>query len=91
MIKQQIKGNSQKRLWDEMVQKAKSRTIKGGKWEKKIYKQQCKGDIVQDVIKIRLHMHDLKNNYKKEEEQLLCPICEIEEDARAYVLKCGRD
>ena len=36
-------------------------------------------------------MHDLKNNYNKEEEQLLCPICEIEEDARAYVLKCGRD
>ena len=36
-------------------------------------------------------MHDLKNNYNKEEEQLLCPICEIEEDARAYVLKSGRD
>ena len=74
-----------------MVQKTKSRTITDDKSQKKIYKQQCKGDIVQDIIKIRLHMQDLRNSYKKEEEQLLCPLCETEEDGTANVLKCGWD
>ena len=36
MIKQKIKGNIQKRLWDEIGQK-KSRAIKDGKWEREKY------------------------------------------------------
>ena len=52
---------------------------------KEIYIEQCKGDIVKDIIKIRLHMWDLKKNYKKEEEQPLCPLCEIEEDTTEHV------
>ena len=74
-----------------MGQKTKTRTIKDDKWERKKYIEQCKGDIVKDIIKIRLHMWDLKKNYKKEEEQPLCPLCEIEEDTTENVLRCGRD
>ena len=36
-------------------------------------------------------MWDLKKNYKSEEEQSLCPLCEIEEDTTEHVLRCGRD
>ena len=74
-----------------MRQKTKTRTIKDDKWERKKYIEQCKGDIVKDIIKIRLHMWDLKKNYKKEEEQPLCPLCEIEEDTTEHVLRYGRD
>ena len=35
LIKQKIKGNIQKRLWDEIGQKTKSKTIKDGEWERK--------------------------------------------------------
>ena len=36
-------------------------------------------------------MWDLKKNYKKEGEQLLYPLYEIEEDTEEHVLRCGRD
>ena len=74
-----------------MGQKIKARTIKDDKWERKEYTEQCKGDVVKDIIKIRLYMWDLKKNYKKEEEQPLCPLCKIEEDTTEHVLRCGRD
>ena len=36
-------------------------------------------------------MWDLKKNYKKEEEQTLCLLCEIEEDTTEHALRCGRN
>ena len=74
-----------------MRQKTKSRTIKDDKWERKKYIEQSKGVIVKDVIKIRLHMWDLKKNYKKEEEEVLCPLCEADGDTTEHELKYGRD
>ena len=82
-------GKDTKRLWDEMGQKTKSRTIKNDKLKSKICIEQCKGDIV----KTRLCMCDLKKNYhnEKEEKQPLCPSCEIEDDTTEHVLKCRRN
>lgn len=58
-----------------MGDKAKSRTIEDDKWEREKYIEQCKENTVNDIIKTRLHMLDLKNNYMEEEEQLLSPSC----------------
>lgn len=71
-----------------MGQKTKSRTNKDDKWERKKYIEQCKGDIVKDIIKMRLYMWDLKRNSKKEEELPLCSLCGIEQDTTEHVLKC---
>ena len=76
---------------EEIDQAEDQGKIKDDKWESKRYIEQCKGDTVKDIIKIRLHMQDLKNNYKKEEEQPLCPLCEIEKDTTEHALRCGRD
>ena len=89
-------GKDTKRLWDEMGQKTKSRTIKNDKLESKICIKQCKARrcvIVKDIIKIRVCMCDLKKNYhnKKEEKQPLCPSCEVEDDTTEHVLKCRRN
>ena len=70
-------GKYTKRLWDDMGQKAKTKTIKD---------INGKGKDTQNSAK-----EILKKNYKKEEEQPLCPLCEIEEDKTEHVLRYGRD
>ena len=59
-IEQKVKGRIQIRLCKEMRNKTKRRSIKGDKWERKVIKD------IKDTIKIRLHMWDLKMNYRKE-------------------------
>ena len=63
-IKQKIKGNIQKKLWEEMRDKTKSRAIEDDKLERKKYIDQYKGDTVKDIIKIGLQMWDLKKRNK---------------------------
>ena len=36
-------------------------------------------------------MQDLKKNHKKEEEQPLCSLCQIEDDTTEHVFGCGKD
>ena len=36
-------------------------------------------------------MWDMKKNYKKEEEQPVYPLCEIEENTIEHGFRCGRD
>ena len=42
-------GKYTKRLWDDMGQKAKTKTIKDDKWERKRYIEQCKGDTEKEL------------------------------------------
>ena len=78
------------RLWEEMRDNTKSRTIKDDKRGRKKCIGQCKGDTVNDIIKIRLHVWDLKKNYMKEEEHPLC-ASERDDDTTEHVLQYGRD
>ena len=54
---------------------------------KKKYITTCDSDLVKDVIKIRLHMWELKINYLREEEDMKCPICNQTEDTTEHVLE----
>ena len=36
-------------------------------------------------------MWNVNKNYRKEEEQPLCPLCETENDTTEHMLQCGRD
>ena len=57
-----------------MENKTKLRTVREDKWERKEYITTCDSDLVKDIIKIRLHMWELKKNYPREEEDTRCPI-----------------
>ena len=74
-LKDKIQHQIQERAEKEIENKTKLRTVWEDKWERKEYITTCDSDLVKDVIKIRLHMWELKKNYPREEEDTKCPIC----------------
>ena len=86
--KRTIKDKIQERVEKEMENKTKLRTVREDKWERKEYIAKCDSDLVKDIIKIRLHMWELKKNYPREEEDMECPICNQKEDTTEHVLEC---
>ena len=79
-VKDKIQNQIQERVEKEMENKTKLRTVREDKWERKEYITTCDSDLVKDIIKIRLHMWELKKNYPREEEDTKCPICNQKED-----------
>ena len=71
-----------------MENKNKLKIIREDKWERKEYIPIFDSDLVKDIIKIRLHMWELKKNYPREEEDMKCPICTQNEDTTEHVLEC---
>ena len=81
-----------KRLRHEMENKTKSRFVQNDRWEKKKYIEQLDGWIAIDVLKIRLNMWPLKMNYKKSnEEEYLCPKCNLQNDTTEHIVSCYSD
>ena len=79
-IKNKVQNEIQERVEKETENKTKLRTVKEDKWERKEYIATCDSDLVKDIIKIRLHMWELKKNYPREEDDMKCPICNQKED-----------
>ena len=92
--KKQVKGKIGKlieeRTKQEMANKTKARTIVEDKWERKKYLQECDSDTIKDVIKIRLHMWQVNCNYKRDNTDTKCPLCQKSEDTTEHVLECEK-
>ena len=87
-VKDKVQDSIQERVEKEMENKTKLRTVREDKWERKEYIATCDSNLVKDIIKIRLHMWELKKNYSREEEHTKCPICNQKEDTTKHVLEC---
>ena len=68
------------RVEKEMENKTKLRTVTEDNWKRKEYIATCDSDLVKHIIKIRLHMWELKKSYPREEEDTKCSICNQKED-----------
>ena len=55
-----------------MENKTKLETVREDDWEQKEYTKTCDSDLVKEIVKIRLHMWELKKNYPREEEDSKC-------------------
>ena len=87
-VKDKIQNQIQERVGKEMENKTKLRTVQEDNSERKEYITTCDSDLVKDIMKIRLHMWELKKNYPREEEGTKCPICNQKEVATEHVLEC---
>ena len=87
-VKDKIQNQIQERVENEMENKTKLRTVREDKWERKEYLTTCDSDLVKDIIKIRLHIWELKKNYPREEEDTECPVCNQKEDTTEHIREC---
>ena len=83
-MKDKVQNQIQERVEQEMENKTKLRTVREDKWERQEYIATCDSDLVKDIIKIRLHMGELKNNYPREE----IPHMQAKADTTEHVLEC---
>ena len=74
-VKDKVKNQIQERVEKRMENKTKLRTVREDKQEKKLVIATCDSDQVKGIIKIKLHMCELKKNYPREEEDMKCLIC----------------
>ena len=89
-VKEKIRKSIEERTKQEMANKTKARTIVEDKWERKKYLQECDSDTIKDVIKIRLHMWQVNCNYKRDNTDTKCPLCQKSEDTTEHVLECEK-
>ena len=89
-VKEKIGKSIEERTKQEMANKTKARTIVEDKWERKKYLQECDSDTIKDVIKIRLHMWQVNCNYKRDNTDTKCPLCQKSEDTTEHVLECEK-
>ena len=85
--KPKIKKKIQQRLIDDLKEKTKARTIQKDKWLMKEYIENVNTDDIKDILKIRLHMQDVRKNYPKNDTDTIYPICRKEEDTTEHVLE----
>ena len=64
-VKTKIKEKIQQRLTYDLEEKSKARTIQKDKQKTKKYIKKGNTDDIKDILKIRLHMWDVKKNYPK--------------------------
>ena len=49
--------------------------------------QECDSDTIKDVIKIRLYMWQVNCNYKRDNTDTKCLLCQKSEDTAEHVLE----
>ena len=87
-VKDKTQNQIQERVEKEVENKTILRTVREDKWERKEYIATCDSHLVNGIIKIRLHIWELKNKYPREEEEIKCPICNQKEYTTEHVLEC---
>ena len=64
-VKTKLKKKIQQRLTDDLKEKTIARTIQKDKWLMKENIKNGNTDEIKDILKIRLHMWELRKNYPK--------------------------
>ena len=75
---------------EEMAGRTKCRTTENDKWGRKEYIKEINSGIMKDMIKIRLHIQEVKANYGRKGLYSRCSMGQSEEDVTEPVLQCNK-
>ena len=75
---------------EEMAGRTKCWTIENDKWGIKECTKESNSGTIKDVIQIRLHMWEVKANYRRKSLDSRCPMCQSELATTEHVLKCNK-
>ena len=89
-IKKKIKEVINNKMKEEMVETTKMRTVLKTGWGLKEYMEGgFSGDDVREILKVKLHMSMLRDNYKDKNKSLECRLCLKENETTEHIfLKC---
>ena len=85
--KEKVISKLKKRMSEEMEGKAKCRAIENYNWGRKEYMKDSNSGTIKDIIKIRLHMCEVKANYGRKDLDSRCPMRQSEGDTTKHVLE----
>ena len=92
MVKQKIVNRALEKLEEKKVSHSKVNHIQYGFLKTKTYLKSSKKQITneerQEIFKLRSRATEVKINFKKKFENLLCEACKIEEETQQHILKC---
>ena len=88
--KEKVISKVKKRMTEEMAGRTKCQTIENDKWGRKEYIKESNSGTIKDIIKVRLHMRELKANYGGKSLDNRCPMCQSEEDTTEHVLEFNK-
>ena len=87
-VKTRIKKKIEQRLTDYLRENTKTRTIQKDRQLVIECIRNGNTDDIKDILKIRLHMWDVKKKYSKNDKNTICPICKNKGDTTEHVLDC---
>ena len=89
MIKERVKEREEVRIKEESIGMTKMRVSRRGNLERKEYMEGSTCEEVRTMMKLRLHMLNVKANFKSSEENRQCEWCE-NEDTTEHLFECER-
>ena len=89
-VKEKIISKIKKRMKEKMAGRTKCRKIENDKGGRKECIKESNSGTIKDIMKIRLHMWEVKANHGRKDLDSRCPMCQSEEDTTKHVLKCNK-
>ena len=89
-VTEKVISKVKKRMSEEMAERTKCRTIENDKWGRKEYMNESNSGTIKDIIKIILHVWELKANCGKKGFDNRCPMCRSEVDTTEHVLEYNK-
>ena len=89
-VKEKMILKIKNRMIEEMAGRKKCQTIENDKWRRKEYVKESNSGTIKDMIKIRLHIGELKANYGRKGLGNRCPMHQSVQDTTLNFLECNK-